>query len=195
MVPKQYNHFIYCQIIIFNPNNRTMKYSITLFLCLYTTLLVAQKKPDCDQTVFNDALLDKMAGEWDMTGTVSERKVAYTFNAQWVLNHQFMEWQITDVLKSPPEYVGKIYVGYNCTSKKYIVHWIDNMGGKFSETLGYGIRKNDTLQLKFDYPETPVINTISYNKANDTWQFHLIVSDKGKKKWVTWSTETMTRKK
>jgi hypothetical protein len=169
-----------------------MKYCITLLFFLYTVIASAQTPAkECN---FNDALLDNMTGQWTMAGEMGNVKVAYTFNAQWVLNHKFMEWNITDILKSPPAYTAKVFVGYDCESKQYIVHWIDNMGGKFSETLGYGTKKGDAIEVKFKYPNAPSVNTISYDKAKGTWQFHLMWQDKNKK-WSTWSKTTLTRKR
>jgi hypothetical protein len=169
-----------------------MKYIITIAACLFATLSYAQTpEKECN---FNDALLDNMTGHWTMAGDMGTQKVAYNFSAQWVLNHKFMEWDITDILKSPPSYTAKVYVGYDCKSNQYIVHWIDNMGGKFSETLGYGIKKGDAIEVKFKYPNAPSVNTISYDKAKGTWQFHLMWQDKNKK-WSTWSKTMLVRKR
>ena len=169
-----------------------MKYGITLLICIYAVIASAQTPtPECK---FTDPFFDKMEGQWTMAGDMGKQKVAYNFNAHWVLKHKFMEWEITDILHKDPEYMARVYVGYDCVSKRYIVHWIDNMGGKFSETLGYGTRKGDAIEVQFAYPNAPSVNTISYNKATNSWQFHLVWQDQNKK-WATWSKTTLTKKK
>jgi hypothetical protein len=135
-----------------------MKYIIIILLSISGSIAFAQEPKECK---FNDPLLDKMTGQWMMTGEMGQKKVGYSFNAQWVLKHQFMEWEITDMLSRDPEYVAKVYVGYDCDTKRYIVHWIDNIGGKFSETLGYGTKKGDVIELKFKYPNAPSVNTMA----------------------------------
>lgn len=39
-------------------------------------------------------------------------------------------------VSSPPNYEAMVFIGYDNTSERYVVHWIDVFGGRFSETLG-----------------------------------------------------------
>ena len=55
-----------------------------------------------------------------------------------VLNHQFVELNFTDV-NSPARYMAKVSIGFDCISERYVVRWMDILGGHISETLGYGI--------------------------------------------------------
>jgi hypothetical protein len=40
----------------------------------------------------------------------------------------------------PPAYQAAVFIGFDNTSERYVAHWIDAGGGRFSETLGFGKR-------------------------------------------------------
>lgn len=122
-----------------------------------------QKATKCNQDIFIDTLLDKLTGCWIATGNVSMDKVVYNFSVQWVLNHQFLEMTFADTANKP-EYTAKVLIGYDCKLEKYVVHWLDNFGGAFSETLGYGTKKNQSIEISFEYPMGQLLNTFSYDK-------------------------------
>jgi hypothetical protein len=53
-------------------------------------------------------------------------------------------------------------VGYDNTSERYVAHWLDVYGGRFSETLGYGRRSSDSIEFVFEYPAGPFHTTFSW---------------------------------
>jgi len=147
----------------------------------------------CDPNRFEDELLNKLAGQWDLTGKIGNRPVENNFSAQWILNHQFIELNFVDVA-SPPSYIAKVSIGYDCISERYVVHWLDNFGGRFSETLGYGIKKGQTIEFRFEYPDAPFINKFTYDNKNDSWHLHMTTkNDKGE--WIVFGDEYLKRKK
>lgn len=46
----------------------------------------------CNAQRFEDDLLDKLVGQWSLTGKIGDRPVENNFSAQWILNHQFIEF-------------------------------------------------------------------------------------------------------
>lgn len=55
-------------------------------------------------------------------------------------------------------------------SERYVIHWLDIFGGRFSETLGFGIRENNaSIKFAFEYPSGPLHNTFGRNVDKDTW--------------------------
>ena len=48
-----------------------------------------------------------------------------------------------------------IFIGYDNTSERYVVHWLDNFGGRFSETLGYGLRSGNSIKFVSSTPTVP----------------------------------------
>jgi hypothetical protein len=145
----------------------------------------------CNQDIFKDTLLEKLTGHWIATGNVGSDKVVYNFSVHWVLNHQFLEITFADTA-AKPEYTANVFIGYDCPKEKYVIHWIDNFGGVFSETLGYGSKKDQSIEMLFDYPIGQLINTFSYDTKNDQWTSHSVTKDE-KGAWVTFGHIVLKR--
>ena len=92
---------------------------------------------------FEDFLLDKLMGEWILSRKIRNHLEENHVMVDWILNHQFLQIHMKDV-KSPPTYEALVLVGYNHELGQYVVFWLDNFGGKFSEK-GTGTREGDLL--------------------------------------------------
>ena len=168
-----------------------MKSFVPFFvMCLLRIGVHAQDTLKCNQDYLNDPLLEQMNGNWTGSGEVMGEKVGYRFSVQWVLNHQFLEMNFSDT-SANPAYVAKVSIGYDCDKKKYIIHWLDNFGAPYSETLGYGIRKGDAIEMSFDYPDGKMINTFSFDSNNHTWTSHAVSLNKDGR-WVSFANILMT---
>ena len=146
----------------------------------------------CNPNYFDDDLLNKLSGDWNLTGTIGKRTVKNTFSVSWILNHQFLEVNFVD-LASPPGYFAKVLIGYDCISERYVAHWLDVFGGRFSETLGYGVKKGQMIEFRFEYPDAPFINQFIYDNKNDSWQLHMTTKKAGEG-WVVFGDEYLKRK-
>lgn len=123
---------------------------------------------------------------------IGRRAVKNSFSVSWILNHQFLEISFVD-LASPPSYFAKVLIGYDCISERYVAHWLDILGGRFSETLGYGVKKGQMIEFRFEYPDGPFINQFIYDNKNDSWQLHMTTKNAGKG-WVLFGDEYLKRK-
>ena len=157
------------------------------------TVLLAQNSQPCNQALFKDTLLDKLTGQWALSGQIGNRTVANHFTAQWVLNHQFIELDFVDT-GSPPGYVAKVSIGYDCISEKYVIHWLDSYGARFSETLGFGTKTSDTIECRFEYPDAPFVTKFCYHSKQDAWQINMTTKNK-EGEWTVFGEEWLTRKK
>ena len=131
---------------------------------------------DGPRHILQDSLLDQLAGDWSMAGRVRGRPATYTLHAEWVLNHQFLQLKMRDVA-DPPAYQAAVYLGYDNASERYVAHWLDNFGGRFSETLGYGPRDGGAIRLVFEYPDGPFHTTFTYDPKAHTWS--VLMEDRG----------------
>jgi hypothetical protein len=180
----------------------SMRRSTALFVVLsafflpITSARVEEPKPlDGPHNLFRDDLLDKLAGRWDLTGKVGARQVRNTFLAEWVLNHQFLRLQFKDADPPTPgrvAYEAQVYLGYDNTSERYVAHWLDIYGGRFSETLGYGTRSGDSIRFVFEYTDGPFHNAFTWRPDTKTWQFLLRQKD-ATGKWKTFAEEELKR--
>lgn len=141
--------------------------------------------------IFHDELLDNLAGRWKLTRVMRGRTVENAVEADWVLNHQFLRLHMKDAA-DPPQYEAMVFIGYDNTSDRYLAHWLDVFGGRFSEALGYGRRSGNSIELVFEYPDGPFHNTFSWDPAGKTWTFLMTQKD-ASGKWVTFAQDRLRR--
>ena len=151
----------------------------------------AQEPLDGKKRPFQDELVDGLAGKWVLTRKMRGKESRHTLEAAWVLNHQFLQMHMTDNA-SPPEYEAIVYLGYDNSSERYVVHWLDVFGGRMSETLGYGKRDGNSIRWVFEYPDGPFHNTFTWHPDSKTWSC-LLESKNPSGQWTTFSEDTLRR--
>src|SRR5690349_10900284 len=110
-----------------------------------------------------DDLLDQLAGAWKLTGTAAGRQAHNDVFAAWVLEHQFLRIRFEN-----GPYEAHVYLGRDNLSDRYVAHWLDVFGGRICETLGYGRRNGDAVELVFEYPDGPFHTT--FRKDGPGWR-------------------------
>lgn len=173
---------------------RVLLCSVVLLICLGSAglnHLVAQEPLDGRNRIFHDELLENLAGDWKVTRKIGGRTVENIVKAEWVLNHQFLLAHMKDV-SNPPTYEAQIFIGYDNTSERYVAHWIDVFGGRFSETLGYGTRAGNSIKFVFEYPEGPFRNTFTWNPETKTW-LSLMEHKDARGKWKVFAEDNFRR--
>lgn len=140
---------------------------------------------------FQDDLLENLAGEWKLVRKIQGRITENVVKAEWVLNHQFFRIQMRDV-ENPPAYEATVFIGWDPTQERYVVHWLDVFGGRSSQTLGYGTRNGNTIKFAFAYPEHPFVNTFSWNPGTRTWNF-LMQQKNLNKTWSVFAEDNLSR--
>lgn len=145
-----------------------------LLLCAVPSWTQGEPELDGVKHVFQDPLLDHMAGSWKLTGTIVGRKANHQVDAEWVLNHQFLrihekENATSDGSSVPYEAI--VMVGYDNASERYVAHWMDVGGGRYSETLGYGTRVGDEIRFVFEYPDGPFHTAFRWDAKTQQWQW------------------------
>jgi Protein of unknown function (DUF1579) len=117
--------------------------------------------------MMRDSLLDHLVGQWRVERTMRGRTTGNAVQAEWVLNHQFLllHYQDSPRAAAPSGYEAMVFIGYDNASERYVAHWIDVFGGRFSETLGYGTRDGNAIRIVFEYPDGPFYNTYTFDPA------------------------------
>ncbi len=142
-----------------------------------------------------DQLLDKMVGHWTLTGTIAGRPAHHTVDAQWILDHQFLQFHelgAVDPKTGKREYEVLPTIGYDDTSERYVAHWLDVFGGRFSETLGYGTRKGDEILFVFEYPDGPFHTSFRWDGAKNQWRWQMKQKSRGGK-WTPFADLVMSK--
>lgn len=151
-----------------------------------------QDKPPLDgpNVRFEDSLLDNLAGEWKLSRKVGKRLEENHFKAEWILNHQFLQLHMKDV-KSPPRYEALVLIGFDHENQRYVIHWLDTFGGKFSEK-GFGTREGNSIKFVFQYPDGLLQNTFTWKPETRTWR-SLIEQQDEHGKWSVFAEDNLRR--
>ena len=135
------------------------------------TIAAADDPPDGPKRIFKDDFIQNLVGDWKLTRKIRGTEVQNTLKAEWVLNHQFLQLHMKDVAE-PPAYEALVLIGYSYDDQKYIAHWCDTYGGKFS-AIGYGKRSGDSIEFEFQYPDGPFYNTFTWDPKAKSWTFKM----------------------
>lgn len=150
----------------------------------------ADEPPDGPKRIFKDEFIENLSGEWKLTRKIRGKEVENTVKAEWVLNHQFLQLHMKDVA-DPPAYEALVLIGYAHADNKYVAHWCDTYGGKFS-AVGYGKRSGDSIEFEFQYPEGPFHNTFTWDAKAKGWKFRMASQSKDGKR-VLFAEDTLRR--
>lgn len=146
-----------------------MRAFLAALMVLATMPATAQEPADGPSRIFRDPFIDNLVGEWRLVRQIRGREVENSVSADWVLNHQFLRIHMKDVA-DPPTYEALVYIGYQQADERYVVHWLDVYGGKFS-AIGYGKRVGDTIAFVFQYDDGPFYNTFKWDARTESWTF------------------------
>ncbi len=170
---------------------RRAKAQWALSLAIALTWPAASQRP----VEWREDLVDRLAGTWIVLGTVLGREAHHNVRAEWVLNHQFLRIQEKTATSAPADerpYDAIWFLGYDPIKARYILHLLDTFGGRYSETLGYGIREGNEIRFAFEYPDGPFRNTYRWNSRDGTWQWYMEQKDKGGV-WAPFADLKLTR--
>jgi hypothetical protein len=142
------------------------------FLAL--ALLVAIASP---VQAFEDELLDRLAGDWVMRGTIAGEEVVHDVSARWILAHHYL--QFTEVSRETdesgnPAYEAQVTIGWDEATQTYACLWLDVTGGEglSNGVIGRATREGDSIPFVFGMDETSAIhNTFVYDSETDTWRW------------------------
>jgi len=129
----------------------------------------ADDPPDGPKRIFRDDFIENLVGEWKLTRKIRGTQAENTVEAQWVLNHQFLQVHMKDVAV-PPAYEALVLIGYSHADQQYVAHWCDTYGGKFS-SVGYGKWSGNSIEFKFNDDDGPFFNTFTWDPKNKVWTF------------------------
>ena len=151
----------------------------------------AQEPVDGPKHPLHDPLIEQLAGDWTLTRQIRGKEARNTVHAEWVLNHQFLQLHMKDIAQ-PPAYEALVYIGYQNADQRYVAHWMDVWGGKFS-AVGYGKRTGDSIEFAFRYDDGPFFNTFTWDPTAQGWTFKMESSDKEGKRRL-FAVDTLRRK-
>ena len=174
-----------------------MKLARLVVAILGVTLLCATKASYADEsaqlgnTRLDDALLQNLIGSWNVTRRIRGTVVGNTLEAEWVLQHQFVQLHMKDVAE-PSQYEALVLIGFDSNKNRYVAHWCDSFGAQYSG-VGYVARTGNVIEFTFNYPDGPFHNTFSWKPDGNTWSFLMEAEGKDGKR-TFFAEDTLRRK-
>lgn len=154
-------------------------------LCVVAPLLVVSLPAAAQQQGFQDPLLDRLAGNWVMKGTIAGAETTHDIAAEWVLDHQYLRFHDVSHEKGSgdvPEYEAIVFIGWDQSSAQYACLWLDSTGGGGldvdAQVIGHAKPDGDELAFLFELNDGGIIHTtFKYNREADTWQWLVDVEE------------------
>jgi hypothetical protein len=133
---------------------------------------------------WHDSFADHLTGKWKVEGKVMGHDAHHEVDGEWVLDHQFIRLHERTAVSAPAsesKYEAIWFLGYDAVSGHYVLHLLDVFGGRYSETLGYGVRSGNEIRFVFEYPDGPFHTTFRWLPETATWEWLMEQQDKGGK--------------
>jgi ketosteroid isomerase-like protein len=131
------------------------------------------------QLATQETLLDHLAGDWVMTGTIAGEEVVHDVDADWVLAGHYLRFH--DFSREREEdgdraYEATVYIGRDAERDRFVCLWLDVTGGEglASGVLGRATPAGDTIPWVFDVGEYVIHNTFVYHRAADSWEWTIV---------------------
>jgi hypothetical protein len=167
---------------------------LPLFAALFSAL-VPRNSSSQTSAGWRDDLVDHLAGRWTLDGEVMGRAAHHDVSAEWVLGHEFLNIREKTSAAAPSSehrYEASWFLGYDPASERYVLHLLDVFGGRFSETLGYGVRDANELRFVFEYSGGPFHTSFRWSAEKDSWQWVMQQKDKNGR-WTHFADLRLTR--
>lgn len=155
------------------------------FLCLCFSLAAVSlaQQPATNAPL---ELLDHLAGQWVLQGTIAGKQTTHNVQADWVLKHEYLRLHEVSQEKDPkgdPAYEAIVFVSWDPKTQQYACLWLDSTagGGLSAQGLAHGKKSGDSIPFLFTVsPSDSIQNTFAYDRATDTWKWPIDDESNGK---------------
>lgn len=125
------------------------------------------------------AMMDKMVGDWVMTGTIGQDEVTHDVDVDWVLKRQYI--RIHEVSREKDAqgeraYEAIIYLVWDEENREYAMMWLDNTAPTNFAEEGVGHAKLNGNRLPFVWESEGgggIRNTFQYWPEKDMWSWSI----------------------
>jgi hypothetical protein len=123
--------------------------------------------------------LDRMVGDWDLTGAMGDVPLHQAVEARWSLGNTFVTMHcrsVVPVREGEIPYEAIYHIGYSEQHDLYVMHLLDTFGVSLRPVPGIGRREGNALPFVFQYEEGPFTNTFTWDGGTGTWTHHLVAA-------------------
>ena len=126
-----------------------------------------------------DSLFDRLVGPWVLRGTISKQAVTHDVSFEWMLGREYVQMHEVSrerAANGTPAYEAVVLFGRDPLTGEYACMWMDNTGSSAFDPAGFGRGRvaGDSIPFLFHYTATTGFHTtFVYDRAKDSWQWHM----------------------
>lgn len=156
-----------------------------LAVLVYTALVGSAASAQDQATKAAEALMDKMTGQWVITGTIRNKATTHDVEVDWVLKRQYI--RIHEVSRDKDGGIGYeawVYLVWDAKKGEYAVLWLDNTAATNFAPEGIGHAKPDGDRIPIvikDGDGSGIHTTFAYDREKDSWSWAIDNVDKSGK--------------
>jgi hypothetical protein len=131
------------------------------------------------QALPTDSLFDRLVGHWVLRGTIARQPTTHDVTFDWMLGREYVQMREVSrehAANGKAAYEAVVLFGRDPRSGEYACIWMDNTAGSAFDPAGTGRGKvaGDSVHFVFHYTKTDGFHTtFVYNRATDSWQWHM----------------------
>jgi len=137
----------------------------------------------------SEALLDRLAGNWMLSGKLAGRETTHDISADWALNRGYLRIHELSREKTPSgaaSYEAIVFISYNVQTDDYTCLWLDSTSNQGLVAEGFARAKRSGNSLPFVFRDAngqvSFENTFVYDPAADSWEWIMDNVEAGKRK-------------
>lgn len=121
-------------------------------------------------------LLDHLAGDWVLKGTLGGKQSTHDIHADWILNHEYLRLHEVSREKKAngdPAYEAIVLISWEPKTQEYTCLWLDNTaGGGLSVPVARAKREEHAIPFVWVFsPIHSLHTTFTYDNRSDTWNW------------------------
>jgi hypothetical protein len=126
-----------------------------------------------------DSLFDRLIGHWVLRGTIARQQTTHDVNFEWMLGREYVQMHEVSRERSAnglPAYEAIVLFGRDPRTGEYACLWLDNTAASAFDPagIGRGSVAGDSIPFLFHYTSTDSFHTtFVYDRATDSWQWHM----------------------
>ena len=131
------------------------------------------------QSLPPDSVFQHLVGRWVLRGTIARQSTTHDVTFEWMLGREYLRMHEVSRERNTdgtPAYEAVVLFGRDPHTGEYGCLWLDNTGaGAFDpQGVGRGRVDGDSLAFLFRYTATSSFHTtFVYNRATESWQWHM----------------------
>ena len=131
------------------------------------------------QLATQGTVLDHLAGDWVMSGTIAGEPIVHDVDADWVLAGHYLRFHDFSREREPSgerAYEATVFIGWDAQTDRFVCLWLDVTGGEglSNGVLGYAAPVGDTIPFVFGMEGSQIHNTFVYHRGADSWEWTIL---------------------